>query len=180
MRPTCHLITYLAPRRLRKSHLRDSNPGLQLYESCALPTELRWQVSIRFVPAVVLKKTGRSAWRKQYSTVRVTAAASQQISNISAEREGCQGCPTRVGRASIHGCTKTVILDPGRWRAGKRQDNGRCYGPWRNARGLRGRMRPRGKRPGRDQRGPSRFPRPTGRRRPASRGLRRSGKGGAD
>ena len=26
-----------------KSHLRDSNPGPQLYESCALPTELRWQ-----------------------------------------------------------------------------------------------------------------------------------------
>jgi hypothetical protein len=27
----------------KESHLRDSNPGLQLYESCALPTELRWQ-----------------------------------------------------------------------------------------------------------------------------------------
>ena len=26
-----------------QSHLRDSNPGLQLYESCALPTELRWR-----------------------------------------------------------------------------------------------------------------------------------------
>ncbi len=25
-----------------ESHLRDSNPGPQLYESCALPTELRW------------------------------------------------------------------------------------------------------------------------------------------
>ncbi len=29
---------------IAKSHLRDSNPGLQLYESCALPTELRWPV----------------------------------------------------------------------------------------------------------------------------------------
>ncbi len=28
-----------------ESHLRDSNPGLQLYESCALPTELRWRAS---------------------------------------------------------------------------------------------------------------------------------------
>ena len=26
-----------------QSHLRDSNPGPQLYESCALPTELRWR-----------------------------------------------------------------------------------------------------------------------------------------
>src|SRR5271157_4016171 len=37
---------------------QDSNPGLQLYESCALPTELRWLVSICLVPAAVLKKTG--------------------------------------------------------------------------------------------------------------------------
>ncbi len=42
----------------RKSHLRDSNPGLQLYESCALPTELRWLVSICLVPAAFLKKSG--------------------------------------------------------------------------------------------------------------------------
>ncbi len=47
----------LSFRRSGQSHLRDSNPGLQLYESCALPTELRWQVSIRVVPAVVLKKS---------------------------------------------------------------------------------------------------------------------------
>ncbi len=54
------LIRFFAPHlcTLRESHLRDSNPGLQLYESCALPTELRWQVSIRLVPAAVLKKTG--------------------------------------------------------------------------------------------------------------------------
>ena len=41
-----------------ESHLRDSNPGLQLYESCALPTELRWLLPIRLVPAPSSTKRG--------------------------------------------------------------------------------------------------------------------------
>src|SRR5271157_3248458 len=47
----------LVSRAPVQSHLRDSNPGLQLYESCALPTELRWLVSIRLLPATVLNQT---------------------------------------------------------------------------------------------------------------------------
>src|SRR3990172_10157576 len=35
--------------RLLMSHLRGSNSGPQLYESCALPTELRWQKTIQIL-----------------------------------------------------------------------------------------------------------------------------------
>ena len=39
------VASYVARIRL-ESHLWDSNPGPQLYESCALPTELRWHVAL--------------------------------------------------------------------------------------------------------------------------------------
>ncbi len=166
-----------------QSHLRDSNPGLQLYESCALPAELRWLVSMRLLAR--REPSSRSGRLPGENETLPAKLRRRHHSKLPTYRRGAKGVKVdqpelKASTSGHHGRSQDLIWDPGRLRAGRRSGNGRYCDPWQNARVPRGRMRPREKRPGRGQPGLSGFPRPAVRPRQRSTGPRRNGPEGVD